>query len=226
MLHNSCFESAAVCSHFLWVFEFVTVGRSLFLAVWLPLLTSGSEQCLSLLFGDRNCIDLHVFNSSKNVTKSFRICQRQLLSLEMYKGLSQKDSEAYCIFLAILMARASCDLVKSGGVVFLKFRWGRRFRCTFPMWGWLWMCWRRTSNRQQSVWRLPRTLGKLHRRCPWASVIRGWSIVMGQRNVGVSADSQRYVVEGWAYTGERDWNLTQKPGQNSYVGLGDKVKAG
>lgn len=49
---------------------------------------------------------------------------------------------------------------------------------------------------------------------------------MGQRNVGVSADSQRYVVKGWAYTGGRDWDLTQKPGQNSYVGLGDKVKAG
>lgn len=43
---------------------------------------------------------------------------------------------------------------------------------------------------------------------------------MGQRNVGVSADAQRYVVKGWAYTGEQDWELTKKPG------LGDKVKAG
>lgn len=49
---------------------------------------------------------------------------------------------------------------------------------------------------------------------------------MRQRNVGVSAESQRYVVKGWAYTGEQDWDLTQKPGQNSYVDLGDRVKAG
>lgn len=64
------------------IFELVTVGRSLFLAVRLPLLTSGSERCLSLHFGDGHRADLCIFNASKNATNPLE-SNSDGLSLEM-----------------------------------------------------------------------------------------------------------------------------------------------
>lgn len=101
---------------------------------------------------------------------------------------------------SLRLAEASYDLVKSGGVVFLKFRCGSGFRCTFHCEVGSGYVGGRSVSRQQTVWltkllRHPSwTLGKLWRRYPHTSVIRGYSTVIGNRN-GVSVDSQSSAVE-------------------------------